>query len=160
MSSALSIPLNAHLIRATYDWLCDNGHTPYLQVLVDAHVQVPTGYVQDGIIVLNASPASTNRLLIDDRYISFQARFGGKVEDIFVPLDHIINIFSKETQDGYAAMSADTFHAIRSGDYQAAEATDSSASTQTPAASEASSTPTPEPESRSPAKKSPFTRVK
>ena len=40
-----------YLVRALYDWIVDNGCTPY--VLIDAHipgVEVPQQYVKDGQI--------------------------------------------------------------------------------------------------------------
>ncbi|MDQ3797408.1 MAG: ClpXP protease specificity-enhancing factor SspB, partial [Pseudomonadota bacterium] len=54
-----------YLIRAIYQWIVDNGATPYL--LVDAandEVQVPRQYEQDGKIVLNISPTAVYGLTL------------------------------------------------------------------------------------------------
>ncbi len=43
-----------YLIRAIYDWCCDNGHTPHMLVAADyPGVVVPREYVQEGRITLN-----------------------------------------------------------------------------------------------------------
>ena len=42
-----------YLLRAIYEWCVDNGLTPYISVVVDAHTSVPMEYVRDGEIVLN-----------------------------------------------------------------------------------------------------------
>ena len=129
--------LRAHLLRATHAWCTEHGHTPYLQVLVDQYVQVPPEHVRDGIIVLNVSYDSTNKLHFGDEWITFQARFNGAAREIMVPVDHVINLFSRQTQEGYQAMSAEEFAAIQEGRYQApagAGAPAADAATQTPAA--------------------------
>ncbi len=153
--------LRAHLLQATHAWLTEGGHTPYIQVLVDSHVQVPPEYVQDGTIILNASYDSTNRLHIDAHYIRFQARFAGQVQDIVVPLDHIVSLFSKETQEGYQAMTAEEFIAIREGHYQPpVELTQSTAPAADAAADPAQPAPEPPTPTRPASKKPTFTRVK
>ena len=48
-----------YLIRAIYDWCCDNGHTPHMLVAADyPGVVVPREYVQEGRITLNVSPVA------------------------------------------------------------------------------------------------------
>ena len=116
--------LRAHLLRATHEWLSEHGHTPYVQVLVDRFVQVPPEHVRDGVIVLNMSYDSTNKLLIGEDWIEFQARFNGQVRNILFPTDHVVSLFSKETQEGYQAMSGQEFAAIREGHYQLPEEAD------------------------------------
>ena len=115
-------PLRAHLLRAAHAWCTDYGHTPYLQVLVDEHVQVPLEHVHDGVIVLNISFDSTNKLHIGDEWITFQARFNGAAREIMVPIDHVINLFSRQTQESFQAMTAEEFLAIQEGRYKAPEA--------------------------------------
>ena len=44
-----------YLIRALYEWCTDNGYTPFIAVLVDETVRVPTEFVKNGEIVLNIS---------------------------------------------------------------------------------------------------------
>ena len=115
-------PLRTHLLRAAHAWCTDYGHTPYLQVLVDEYVQVPLEHVHDGVIVLNISFDSTNKLHIGDEWITFQARFSGAAREIMVPIDHVINLFSRQTQESFQAMTAEEFLAIQEGRYKAPEA--------------------------------------
>ncbi len=95
------IPLKPYLIRALYDWIVDNGLTPYL--LVDAlrdGVRVPRQYVQEGKIVLNISPKAVRQLLIEKDGISFEARFGGNPYFVEVPVGAVLAIYARETGKG------------------------------------------------------------
>lgn len=89
-----------YLLRALHEWCSDNGLTPYLAVQVDASVQVPRAFVQDGHIVLNASYEATSALHMGNEFISFKARFGGKPHDIMVPVGRVVAIYARETGQG------------------------------------------------------------
>ena len=59
-----------YLIRAFYDWIVDNGMTPY--ITVDATVEgaiLPQPYVRDGQIILNISPRAVQHLQLRDEEI-------------------------------------------------------------------------------------------
>ena len=65
-------PSRPYFVRAIYEWLNDNGLTPYL--LVDATrpgVQVPTAFVKDGRIVLNIAPGAVRDLFLHNTEVSF-----------------------------------------------------------------------------------------
>ena len=90
-----------YLIRALYQWILDNGLTPY--ILVDAAIDdvvVPMQFVQDGKVVLNIVPTAVQDLLLDDEMISFGARFSGKAMDVFVPVQAVLAIYAKENGQG------------------------------------------------------------
>jgi stringent starvation protein B len=70
-----------YLLRAIWEWCCDNGFTPYIAVEVDARTRVPREFVRDGQIVLNIGPDASNKLQIGNDFIEFQARFGGVARD-------------------------------------------------------------------------------
>lgn len=91
-----------YLIRAIYEWCTDQGLTPYLAVLVDASVQVPPQYVQDGQIVLNVSASATSGLKMGNDWIEFSARFGGVPHEIMVPVDRVMAIYARENGQGMA----------------------------------------------------------
>lgn len=96
-----------YLLRAIYEWIADNDLTPY--VLVDAGaegVEVPAHVVQDGKVVLNISMNAVRNLELGNQYISFDARFAGKAEQIFVPIDAIEVVYAKENGVGMALNSA------------------------------------------------------
>ena len=59
-----------YLVRAMYDWICDNGLTPYL--LVDA---------------------GQNR-------VRFHARFGGVSQHVDVPMPAVLAIYAQENGQG------------------------------------------------------------
>jgi stringent starvation protein B len=90
-----------YLIRALYEWLVDNAQTPYF--LVDAErddVTVPQAYVEDGRIVLNVSPSAVRDLQLNNDLISFSARFGGQAQEIFVPPEAVLGVYSRENGQG------------------------------------------------------------
>lgn len=90
-----------YLLRALFDWICDNGATPYL--LVDATVdgvQVPLEHVEDGRIVLNIAPSAVRALMIGDDVLSFDARFSGREMALAMPIGAVRAIFARETQEG------------------------------------------------------------
>lgn len=90
-----------YLARAIYEWILDNQCTPY--ALVDATlpgVQVPTNFVKDGRIVLNLSPTATAGLLISDRELTCNARFGGVPMELRVPMAAMLGIYARENGRG------------------------------------------------------------
>ncbi|TXT35266.1 MAG: stringent starvation protein B [Comamonadaceae bacterium] len=91
-----------YLIRALHEWCIDNGLTPYVTVVVDNTVQVPSEFVKDGEIVLNIGFDATNGLKLGNEFMEFKARFGGVARDIFVPINNVVAIFSRENGQGMA----------------------------------------------------------
>ena len=89
-----------YLIRAIFEWCCDNGLTPYIAVRVDATTKVPMEYVKNGEIVLNVSPDATRNLKIGNDLLQFSARFAGVSREISVPINTVGGIFAKETGQG------------------------------------------------------------
>ncbi len=91
-----------YLIRALYDWIVDNGCTPYILVnALHEDVMVPQDYVnQDGQVVLNISPAAIEGFDMSDSGLSFNARFRGVPTDIYAPCAAIMGIYAKENQQG------------------------------------------------------------
>lgn len=94
-------PSRPYIMRALYEWIVDNGCTPYL--LVDASIQgveVPRQYVKDGQIVLNISPSAVIELNITNELVMFNGRFGGMPTDIMVPVSAVIGIYARENGQG------------------------------------------------------------
>ena len=91
-----------YLLRALYEWLVDNNCTPHLVVFARAEgVIVPQQYVnKDGQIILNVSPTAVKDLFIANEAISFNARFNGVVNDIYVPCGAILGIYGRENGQG------------------------------------------------------------
>lgn len=89
-----------YMIRALHEWCTDNGYTPHIVVQVDSRSRVPRAYVQDEQITLNIALLATHKLDLGNEYIEFQARFGGKTEQISVPVSAITAIYARETGAG------------------------------------------------------------
>ncbi len=91
-----------YLLRAIYEWCTDNGYTPYLAAMVDAHTLVPREFVKNGEIVLNVSFSATSGLKMENDLIRFHARFGGVSQEIIVPVDNVVAIYARENGQGMA----------------------------------------------------------
>ena len=91
-----------YLLRAIWEWCCDNGFTPYIAVQVDSRTRVPREFIRDGQIVLNIGPDASNKLVIGNDFIEFQARFGGVARELSVPVEQVTAIYSRENGAGMA----------------------------------------------------------
>jgi len=89
-----------YLIRGIYDWCIDSNLIPYVIAKIISGVRVPKNYIKNNEIILNLSLESTNKLIFDNDFISFSARFEGKNHDIFLPIESIVGIYSKENNEG------------------------------------------------------------
>jgi stringent starvation protein B len=90
-----------YLLRALYDWICDNHLTPYL--LVDASggdISVPNDFVEDNKIVLNIAPSAVRDLDLSNDYINFKARFSGKSMNVYFPIGAVLAIYANENGRG------------------------------------------------------------
>ena len=88
-----------YLVRAIFDWCIDEGFTPYILVSLSDQVIVPRGHDKNDEIILNISPTSVTKLVIDD-LVSFSSRFAGIHEDILIPIDSIKSIYAQENGEG------------------------------------------------------------
>jgi stringent starvation protein B len=89
-----------YMIRALHEWCTDNGYTPQIAVQVDANTMVPPAHIRDGQITLNIGSLATNRLVIGNDAIEFQARFSGVTENLYVPIGAVTAIYARETGAG------------------------------------------------------------
>jgi len=94
-------PNRPYLLRALYDWICDNGLTPY--ILADAEqpgVEIPPGSAKDGKVVLNISSSAVRGLQLGKDTIEFSARFGGVPRVVRVPVSVVLAIYAQENGQG------------------------------------------------------------
>ena len=91
-----------YLIRAIYEWCTDNGYRPFISVTVDERTQVPREHVRNGEIVLNVSAGATDRLQLGNEFIEFDARFGGVVRHVSVPVENVGAVYAAENGHGMA----------------------------------------------------------
>ncbi len=90
-----------YLIRALYEWICDNDCTPYLYVnTAIADVLLPEHLYQDNPLVLNISTSACNQLLLANHEISLQARFSGHVFTVHIPINAVMGIVARENGQG------------------------------------------------------------
>lgn len=101
MSGGAKLSRRPYLLRAMHGWVSDSGGTPH--VIVDASrpgVQVPRAYVKDGKIVLNVSISATQRLVLGNDWVEFDARFAGVVHHVKVPVNAVLGIYARESGEG------------------------------------------------------------
>ena len=92
-----------YLLRALHEWISDNGLTPHL--LVNARfpgVHVPPQAIKDGQVVLNIAERAVHMLSLGNEYVTFNARFGGVSQEVFVPVGAVLAIYARETGQGMA----------------------------------------------------------
>lgn len=91
-----------YFIRALYQWIVDNGLTPYIAVNARLpNVKVPEQYVlEEGHILLNISPSAVIGLKLDNDKVEFSARFDGKARHLHIPPSAIMAIYAKENNQG------------------------------------------------------------
>lgn len=131
-----------YMIRALHEWCTDNGYTPHIVARVDSNTLVPPAHVRDGQITLNIGSLATNRLVLGNDAIEFQARFSGVTENLYVPVAAVTAIYARETGAGMG------FEVN-----QSAELTTQAPASAKPASVEptkASDTPTPSPDPKKP----------
>ncbi|MBS0432289.1 MAG: ClpXP protease specificity-enhancing factor [Proteobacteria bacterium] len=90
-----------YLLRAVYDWINDNGLTPY--ILVDATrpgVHVPAHTVRDGKVVLNLAMRAVANLELGNDRVRCVARFGGVSHAIDLPIDAVMAVYAHENGQG------------------------------------------------------------
>ena len=90
-----------YIVKAYYNWISDNDLTPYIMVDVNVYgVFVPMAYVTNNQIVLNVSGGAVGHISLGEESIEFNARFGGKLENVVVPYGAIGAIYAKENGAG------------------------------------------------------------
>lgn len=91
-----------YLIRALYDWITENGCTPYMLVnALDEGVNVPQEHVQEGgRITLNLSPTAVRSLVLGNDAVEFSGRFAGVPRQILVPVGAVMGVYAKENGQG------------------------------------------------------------
>src|SRR5579884_3202583 len=83
MSTASMTSNRPYLLRAMYDWISDNGLTPY--ILVDAGVagvQVPKSAIKDGRVVLNIAARAVSHLELGKERVGAFARLERAVPQV------------------------------------------------------------------------------
>jgi len=94
-------PSRPYLIRAIYEWLTENGLTPYMMVNAGFEgVEVPDQFIDDGKIVLNIAPEAIRGMEMSNQVVTFEASFSGIVYTIYVPVMAVQAIYAYENGRG------------------------------------------------------------
>ena len=102
--SDVSSPMSSnrpYLLRAIYDWISDNGLTPYL--LIDATgegVRVPPQVIKNGQVVLNIAMRAVANLKLGNDWIGFSARFSGVSHAVRIPVGAVLALYAQENGQG------------------------------------------------------------
>jgi len=90
-----------YLVRAVREWILDNHLTPYILVQIGLPgTRIPEAHADGDKIVLNISGSAVSEFMLDNDYLSFLARFGGKSMDVCVPVEAILAIYARENGEG------------------------------------------------------------
>lgn len=90
-----------YLIRALYEWITDNGLTPYILVDIEKEgLKAPVEYADNGKLVLNIAPRAVRELNVGNDAVTFSARFGGVARDVYVPVQAVLAIYARENGQG------------------------------------------------------------
>ena len=89
-----------YLVRGIFEWCIESNMTPYLTARILPGVRPPKSHVNEKEIILNISPEATTKLIIDNKYISFFARFNGINEEIYIPMSYVSGIYAHENGEG------------------------------------------------------------
>lgn len=92
------------LFKATYEWLLDQNLTPYF--LINAtfpKVVVPQQFIEDGQIILDASPDAIDQMIFDKAGVSFTAEFDTLEFKIYFPIEAILALYAEENDQGLFA---------------------------------------------------------
>jgi stringent starvation protein B len=71
-----------YLLRAIWEWCCDNGFTPHIAVQVDERTRVPREFVRDGQIVLNLGSERDQQVADRQRLHRVPGPFGGVAREL------------------------------------------------------------------------------
>ena len=102
------LPTKPYFIRAIYEWCIDNNLTPYLLVRADDEIYIPIGRIVNNEITFNIGHSAVSKLTLGNDAIHFSARFNGVLQDIFLPIGTIKEIFASETGQGMSFLLEET----------------------------------------------------
>jgi stringent starvation protein B len=98
-----------YLLRAFYEWMCDNQFTPYIVLNAEMPgVEVPKHYVENGQIILNISTEAVDALELGNDHLKFDARFSGVLRHIIAPTKAVLAIYAHENGQGVVFSEEET----------------------------------------------------
>ncbi len=90
-----------YLIRAMYEWISDNGWTPYIVLNTQIFgCMAPQENMQKEQVVFNIAMPVVKDLVLGNDAIEFKARFSGVIRSIYAPISAVVAIYAKENNQG------------------------------------------------------------
>lgn len=91
-------PFKPRLVKLFYDYLVEVNEIPHFNVFAAIEgVIVPANLINgDGVITLNLNPSAIRHLHMDEKGVSFRARFNGVETDVYFPHEAIGAIYSPD----------------------------------------------------------------
>lgn len=90
------ISVKSYVINAHINWLDDNGKIPYMTCHINENCTVPKEFIGNEFITFNVSAESVTKFMLDPSGMSFYCRFNGKEDHIFIPIENMIMLSSKD----------------------------------------------------------------
>lgn len=94
------IQLRPFLFTGYRDWLIASGFKPHIRITYEEG-GTPSFLKRftnpEGEIHFNISPSAVGNFQVDEAGASFSARFNGKIEEVFVPLDCLVSVYGHGT---------------------------------------------------------------
>lgn len=79
----------------------EGGDKPHVLIKNWPTVRFPPALAKETMVTFNLLSTAVNKLVIDEEGISFEARFNGKVEQVYAPLNAILEVFEKNSGKHY-----------------------------------------------------------
>ncbi len=94
--------LRPYLLRALHEWISDRHLTPHILVNTNhPMVRVPPHIInENGTVVLNIGHNAVRNLSLGTDEVTFNARFDVIPYRVRIPIEAILAIYSRETQEG------------------------------------------------------------
>lgn len=84
-------------LSAYWGWMVEQGITPEIVANTrDPDIRIPPYLKRSDQVVLNISPRAANRLAFSADGVGFDARFGGKEYNIFIPYSALYGVRGRE----------------------------------------------------------------
>lgn len=80
----------------------EGGDKPYVLIKNWPNVRFPPTLAKETMVTFNLLSTAVNNLVVDAEGISFEARFNGKVEQVYAPLNAVLEVFEKNSGKHYS----------------------------------------------------------
>ncbi len=81
---------------AFYNWLVESNQNPMIHVIITNDCKIPKQFMNQDRINFNVSPAAVNNLFMDDKGVSFDARFNQAAHSLYIPFECIEALSCKD----------------------------------------------------------------